>query len=123
LGSWIGGDRDGNPNVTADSLELALKSASEAVLTSYLDQLHELGAEISVSVEHATVSSEVMKLAAESGDTNPGRADEPYRRAVIGMYSRLAATFERLVGHPPARRASTSAPPYLTAEEVRADLL
>jgi phosphoenolpyruvate carboxylase len=123
LGSWIGGDRDGNPNVTADSLELALKSASEAVLTSYLDQLHALGAELSVSVEHATVSSAVMKLAAESGDTNPGRADEPYRRAVIGMYSRLAATFERLVGHPPARRASTSAPPYLTAEEFRADLL
>ncbi|HEY8539009.1 MAG TPA: phosphoenolpyruvate carboxylase, partial [Steroidobacteraceae bacterium] len=56
LGSWIGGDRDGNPNVTAASLELALESASEAVLTSYLDQLHAVGAELSVSTEHATVS-------------------------------------------------------------------
>jgi len=123
LGSWIGGDRDGNPNVTADSLRLALGQATQAVLESYLDQLHALGAELSLSTELATATDAVMQLAAHSGDANPGRADEPYRRAVIGMYARLAATFERLVGHPPARRATTQGQPYLTAEEFRADLV
>jgi phosphoenolpyruvate carboxylase len=49
IGSWIGGDRDGNPFVTADSLELALGSAAEAVLAHYLDEVHALGAEISIS--------------------------------------------------------------------------
>lgn len=123
LGSWIGGDRDGNPNVTADSLRLALGRASHAVLDSYLDQLHALGAELSLSTELTTASPALTRLAERSGDTNPGRADEPYRRAVIGMYARLAATYQKLVGHPPARRASTHGEPYATAEEFRADLL
>ena len=123
LGSWIGGDRDGNPNVTADSLHLALGRASQSVLENYLDQLHALGAELSLSTEHAAATDEVMKLAQHSGDDNPGRADEPYRRAVIGIYARLAATYETLVGHPPARRASTPGEPYETAEELRADLV
>jgi phosphoenolpyruvate carboxylase len=123
LGSWIGGDRDGNPNVTADSLRLALGRASQSVLETYLDQLHSLGAELSLSTELATTTDEVTRLAEHSGDANPGRADEPYRRAVIGIYARLAATFEKLVGHAPARRASTPGQPYVTAEELRADLV
>ncbi len=44
LGSWIGGDRDGNPNVNAESLHLALGRASQAALETYLEQLHALGA-------------------------------------------------------------------------------
>src|SRR4029453_19263020 len=48
LGSWIGGDRDGNPNVQAESLQFALGRASQAVLDSYLGQLHALGAELSI---------------------------------------------------------------------------
>jgi phosphoenolpyruvate carboxylase len=123
LGSWIGGDRDGNPNVSADSLHLALGRASQAALESYLDQLHALGAELSLSTELAKTTESVARLADHSGDSNPGRADEPYRRAVIGIYARLAATFEKLVGHPPARRASTQGEPYSTAEELRADLI
>ncbi len=123
LGSWIGGDRDGNPNVTAESLHLALGRAAQAVLESYLDQLHALGAELSLSTELATTTDAVLQLAHHSGDANAGRADEPYRRAVIGMYSRLAATFEQLVGHPPARRATTPGQPYLRAEELRSDLV
>ena len=56
LGSWIGGDRDGNPHVTADSLRLPLGRASQALLADYLDQLHALGAELSISNELAEVS-------------------------------------------------------------------
>ena len=91
-GSWIGGDRDGNPFVTADSLRTALAKASEAVLGFYLDQLHALGAELSISANHATVDEAVLALAEKSGDTAESRTDEPYRRAISGIYARLAAT-------------------------------
>jgi phosphoenolpyruvate carboxylase len=123
LGSWIGGDRDGNPNVTADSLDLALGRAAQAVLQSYLEQLHALGAELSISTELAGTTPQLAALAERSGDEHPARRDEPYRRAITGIYARTAATYERLVGHPPPRRASVPAQPYATAEELRADLV
>ncbi len=122
-GSWIGGDRDGNPHVTADSLRLALARAAQALLTSYLDQLNALGAELSISSELATVSEPVAALALRSGDNNPARADEPYRRAITGIYARLAATYRVLVGSAPARPATVVAEPYPDAPALRADLL
>jgi phosphoenolpyruvate carboxylase len=123
LGSWIGGDRDGNPNVTADSLKLALGQASQAALDSYLDQLHALGAELSISNEHATTTEAVQKLAERSGDNHPARQDETYRRAITGIYARLAATYELFTGHPPARRASVRGEPYKSPEALRTDLV
>jgi phosphoenolpyruvate carboxylase len=123
LGSWIGGDRDGNPNVTAESLQLALGRASQAVLESYLDQLHSLGAELSISTELAKATDDVEKLAEASGDTHAARRDEPYRRALSGCYARLAATYEQFIGHPPARHASVPGKPYLRPEELRTDLV
>ncbi len=123
LGSWIGGDRDGNPNVTAESLRLALGRASQAVLESYLGQLHTLGAELSVSTELAKTTAEVEKLAEASGDSNAARRDEPYRRALSGCYARLAATYEQFTGHPPARLASVPGKPYVRPEELRTDLV
>lgn len=82
-GSWIGGDRDGNPFVTAESLQLALARASQSVLASYLEQLHALGAELSISSEHASVSAEVLQLAEKAamrmrpGPMNPIGARSP----------------------------------------------
>ncbi|HVY21942.1 MAG TPA: phosphoenolpyruvate carboxylase [Steroidobacteraceae bacterium] len=122
-GSWIGGDRDGNPNVNADSLALALKRASQTVLNDYLDQLHALGGELSISSELAHVTDEVKALAEKSHDNNPARNDEPYRRAVTGIYARLAATYEKIVGRAPPRPASVSAEPYPDADALRADLV
>jgi phosphoenolpyruvate carboxylase len=122
LGSWIGGDRDGNPHVTADSLRLALGRASQSLLAEYLEQLNALGAELSVSNELAAVSDAVNLLAAQSGDLHAARADEPYRRAITGMYARLAATYQRLVGRAPPRPASVNAEPYPTAQSLHADL-
>ncbi len=121
-GSWIGGDRDGNPNVTAASLRLALARASETVLTYYLDQVHALGAELSISTELAPITPEVERLAARSGDDSPARRDEPYRRALSDIYARLAATFHALVGKPPPRPATISAEPYGGPAGLRADL-
>jgi len=122
LGSWIGGDRDGNPHVTADSLSLALGRASQALLADYLEQLNALGAELSLSTELTPVSGPVKELADKSGDLNPARADEPYRRAITGMYARLAATYQNLTGRAPPRPASVSAPAYPDAASLRADL-
>jgi phosphoenolpyruvate carboxylase len=123
LGSWIGGDRDGNPNVTADSLRLALGRASQAVLENYLEQLHALGAELSISTEHATTTETVAELAEASGDTNAARRDEPYRRALTGCYARLAATYQHITQQLPARRPSVAAEPYKSPEELRGDLV
>ncbi|HEY1911094.1 MAG TPA: phosphoenolpyruvate carboxylase [Vicinamibacterales bacterium] len=123
LGSWIGGDRDGNPNVDADSLRLALKRASQAVLASYLEQLHGLGAELSISTELATTTDAVARLAEESGDSYAARRDEPYRRAITGIYARLAATYAVVTGQTAPRPPSVAAAPYAAAQELRADLV
>ena len=122
-GTWIGGDRDGNPNVNADSLRLALGRACEAALSRYLDKLHALGAELSISTELAEATWEVEKLAEASGDRSATRRDEPYRRAITGIYARLAATYRQLVGKAPPRPASTEAEPYPDPQAFRADLV
>jgi phosphoenolpyruvate carboxylase len=122
LGSWIGGDRDGNPHVNADSLRLALSRSSQALLTHYLEQINALGAELSLSSELTAVSPGVDALAQGGGDVNPARADEPYRRAITGIYARLAATFQKLFGRLPPRVASVSAEGYPDAQALSADL-
>jgi phosphoenolpyruvate carboxylase len=123
LGSWIGGDRDGNPYVTADSLRLALGRAAQVILARYLDDLHALGAELSISTELATTTPEVNALAERSGDMHPARRDEPYRRAITGIYARVAATYRKLTGHAPPRPASVPGEPYESADELRKDLV
>jgi phosphoenolpyruvate carboxylase len=123
LGSWIGGDRDGNPHVVADSLRLALDRASKLLLLDYLEQLNSLGAELSISNELAQVSDDVMELARKSGDMNAARADEPYRRAITGIYARLAATYIRLTGQAPPRPASVDGEGYPDPQSFRTDLL
>jgi phosphoenolpyruvate carboxylase len=122
LGSWIGGDRDGNPRVTADSLRLALGRASQALLVFYLEHLNAVGAELSLSSEVAEVSEALRDLAQRGGDQNAARADEPYRRAITGMYARLAATYQILNGRAPPRPATVEAPAYPDAMSLRADL-
>jgi phosphoenolpyruvate carboxylase len=122
-GSWIGGDRDGNPFVTADSLKLALARAAEAVFGYYLDAVHALGAELSISSQQVPVDDAVIRLAEASGDAAASRADEPYRRALSGIYARLAATHERLIGKPPPRPSALSGKPYDDPAAFREDLV
>ncbi|HTV79303.1 MAG TPA: phosphoenolpyruvate carboxylase [Steroidobacteraceae bacterium] len=123
LGSWIGGDRDGNPNVNADTLDYALSRSAGAVLDSYLQQLNALGAELSISSELAAPTEALMALADRSGDQSPARRDEPYRRALSGCYARLAATYEQITGRAPARRPSVPGSAYRSPEELRTDLV
>ena len=122
MGSWIGGDRDGNPFVTADALRRALRMQSARILTWYLEQLHELGADIPAATSVVDASPELLELAARSPDPNPQRADEPYRRALTGLYARIAATARELDHLEAMRHAVGEAPPYAGAEEFAADL-
>jgi phosphoenolpyruvate carboxylase len=122
LGNWIGGDRDGNPNVQAEQLRLVLARSAEAVLGSYLEAIHGLGAELSISTELAPIDKALGHLAEESHDPGRNRDDEPYRRALTGIYSRLAATFETIVGHAPPRPARVKAEAYADPASLRHDL-
>ncbi|WP_375391631.1 phosphoenolpyruvate carboxylase [uncultured Sphingomonas sp.] len=122
-GSWIGGDRDGNPFVTADSLAAALGRGAEAALGHYLDAVHALGAELSIASGQAAIDPAVRALADRSGDDAPSRQDEPYRRALSGVYARLAATHLQLTGRPAPRPGRLAGEPYPSARAFRADLV
>jgi len=122
MGQWIGGDRDGNPFVTAPTLEFALRRQSEVALRHLLTEVHLLGAELSMSEMLTGVSDDMAALAARSPDKNAHRSDEPYRKALTGMYARLAATLTELTGGVAARHAVAPQNPYPTAEELLADL-
>ena len=121
-GSWIGGDRDGNPFVTAPVLSETLRLQSEMVMAFYLEQLHKLGAGLSSASLLVKVSPQLAELAGRSRDHNPHRDDEPYRRAIAGLYARLAATANALDGLKAPFQAVAEAPPYATAAEFAADL-
>jgi phosphoenolpyruvate carboxylase len=106
MGSWIGGDRDGNPNVTAATLEQRSPPGRDP--RHYLDEVHKLGAELSLS---ACWSARRRAAGAGRRLARPVAAprDEPYRRALIGIYARLAAT--RGAGGRRAVRAQAAVPP------------
>jgi phosphoenolpyruvate carboxylase len=122
LGSWVGGDRDGNPFVGADTLDYALKRQGQAVIDWLLEQLHALGAELSLSDQFAGVSDALAALADAGPDDNPHRVDEPYRRVLVNCYGRLAAARAALLGAGPARASPIAPPPYADPAELGADL-
>ncbi|MDH5539049.1 MAG: phosphoenolpyruvate carboxylase, partial [Rhizobacter sp.] len=122
MGNWIGGDRDGNPFVTEATLQMALRRQCETVLRFYLTEVHELGAELSLSAMLCPVTPAMRALAERSPDHNVHREDEPYRRALIGIYARLAATLHELTGAEALRHAVAPQSPYLSPDELLADL-
>jgi phosphoenolpyruvate carboxylase len=121
LGTWIGGDRDGNPNVTAATLAVALQRASQTLLESYLQQLDALSAELSISTELATATDEVLALANAAGNGRSGKADEPYRRALSGITARLKAT--NAVLSDASGTGTIGSRAYAIPQELRADLV
>jgi phosphoenolpyruvate carboxylase len=122
IGSWIGGDRDGNPFVTADVLSEAVRLQSALAISHYLDELHELGAELSLASNLASMSPELAELADTSDDSAAARRKEPYRRAITGMYSRLAKTARELDHVIALRQPIVDRAPYASAAEFSADL-
>ena len=122
MGSWIGGDRDGNPNVNAGTMQHALVRQATTILDFYLDEVHALGAELSISTLMVGASPALQALADVSPDHSPHRSDEPYRRALIGVYARLAATARALGATNILRKEVGHAEPYAQATEFAADL-
>ena len=122
MGSWIGGDRDGNPFVTAEVVQMATERQASSAIARHLAALSQLSLELSLSSRIVRVSPALQALADASGDDSPFRADEPYRRAIHGMHARLSATAHRtlnaVLGAPPHREL----PPYDSPDELIADL-
>ena len=111
MGSWIGGDRDGNPNVNVETLVRALRRQSEVAIQYYLNELNELRVEMPMSSRLVGFSPELRALADKAQVNDPHRADEPYRCAIIGIYSRLATTLQKLTSKSPPRRAQSPCRP------------
>jgi phosphoenolpyruvate carboxylase len=122
MGSWIGGDRDGNPFVVAETLQYASRAQASVALAHHLEEVHQLGAELSLSARLVQPTAELFSLAAAARDTNPHRDDEPYRQALIGIYARLSATAAGLCGYVPPRPPHAALPSYATPAELCADL-
>ena len=123
VGSWIGGDRDGNPFVTHDVMQYAVQQHSELAFEHYLNETHILGTRLSLTDRLVDVSDELRALSDASPDTAVSRTDQPYRRPLIMIYSRLSATVTTL-GHtishlPPVDKAAA---PYATPAQFIADL-
>jgi len=123
VASWIGGDRDGNPHVTHEITWRALERQAARALGRYLGEVHALGGELSLSSRYTAVSPELARLASRSPDRGPARSEEPFRRALVGVYARLAATGESL-GLQVSGGAAPAGPaePYATPDDLLTDL-
>ncbi|WP_426071343.1 phosphoenolpyruvate carboxylase [Janthinobacterium sp. DSP2-3-3] len=119
VGSWIGGDRDGNPFVTADILRSTLQTQADKVLDFYLGELRKLASQLSLAQILNACSEPLRALAERSADASPHRVDEPYRRALHGIHARLEATRIALCGK---GKHAEGVPPYAAAAELLADL-
>lgn len=119
-GSWIGGDRDGNPNVTAEVVRLATGSAAYTAFAHYFTELTALEQELSMSARLVAVSDDLAALADTRDE--PVRADEPYRRALRAIHGRLTATAQAILDRQPERELDLGAPRYETPGEFQADL-
>jgi phosphoenolpyruvate carboxylase len=119
-GSWIGGDRDGNPNVTADVVRLATGSAAYTAVGRYTAELSALEQELSMSARLIAVTDDLAALAGACDE--PARGDEPYRRALRVIHGRLTATAAHILDQQPDNLLDLGLPPYETPGEMLADL-
>src|SRR6478735_183112 len=122
MGTWIGGDRDGNPFVSAEVVATALRSNAATALRHHLDGVARLAVELSMSSRLVEPTGALDALADASNDTSPFRADEPYRRALRGVHGRLAATAERLLGEALVQPLIASSQPYASPASLLDDL-
>jgi phosphoenolpyruvate carboxylase len=119
-GSWIGGDRDGNPNVTAEVVKLATGSAAYTALAFYFDELAQLEQELSMSARLVQIDAELDALGASC--IEEARADEPYRRALRVIRGRLTGTAAEILDRMPEHVLDAGLAPYRSAQQMQADL-
>ncbi len=119
-GSWIGGDRDGNPNVTAEVVRKATGDAAYTALGHYFTEITALEEELSMSARLVKVSDALVTLADQCHE--PARADEPYRRALRVIHARLTATATEILDRQPQYELDLGLHRYETPVELLADL-
>ena len=117
MGMWIGGDRDGNPFVTADTLKLSAMKQCELIITYYMNQLNILYRTFSMSSQLIKESEDLRKLADKSNDSSVYREKEYYRKAIYYIREKLSNTEKYLLNN------EDNDEKYLTAEELEQDLL
>jgi len=117
MGMWIGGDRDGNPFVTADTLKLSAMKQCELIITYYINQLDILYRTFSMSSQLIKESDDLRLLADKSNDSSVYREKEYYRKAIYYIREKLSNTKKYLLNN------VDNDEKYLTAEELEQDLL
>lgn len=98
MGMWIGGDRDGNPFVTAETLRLSAMVQSEVILNDYIEKISDLYRTFSMSNSLVRTSTALEELASQSSDVSIYRENEPYRKAFHLIQTKLVQTLKRLEG-------------------------
>ncbi|MFN6553721.1 phosphoenolpyruvate carboxylase [Mycolicibacterium septicum] len=119
-GSWIGGDRDGNPNVDAGVVRQATGRAANVAFAHYFTEMTGLEEELSMSARLVKVSDGLTSLAGACNE--PARADEPYRRALRVIHARLTATGHEILDEQPEHELDLGLEPYRAPGEFLADL-
>ncbi|MBB5193295.1 phosphoenolpyruvate carboxylase [Silvimonas terrae] len=122
VGSWIGGDRDGNPFVTGDVMRYAVSRQSGIALDYYYQQCSKLGAELSMSVRLVQVDQSLQRLAEQAAE-DERKTEEPYRLAVGHITARIFATAVRIGTFHHQLHDVARAPEYESAAELERDLL
>ncbi|MCL2845163.1 MAG: phosphoenolpyruvate carboxylase [Chitinivibrionia bacterium] len=125
IGSWIGGDRDGNPFVSAEVMESALYYQVKLAFNFYISEVKQLYRDLSLTSNRIKgITPELAKLGEQSPDKDAQRADEPYRLALAGIKARLEATRDVLVVSEKLLSGNeVGAAPYATPEDFTADLV
>lgn len=97
MGMWIGGDRDGNPFVTAKTLKQSALTQCEVIMNYYDKKIYQLYREFSLSTSIVNVSKQVREMACQSKDNSIYREKELYRRALFDIQSKIQATKTYLI--------------------------
>ena len=97
MGMWIGGDRDGNPFVTEETLNNSAQMQADMIFKYYLASIDSLYDELSITESMTRVTEDLLVLASHSGEVSPHRQNEPYRRALTGMRNRMLSTAHTLL--------------------------
>ncbi|MBK6617412.1 MAG: phosphoenolpyruvate carboxylase [Nitrosomonas sp.] len=123
IGSWIGGDRDGNPFVTHQIMLHAAERHSALILDFYISETAKIGQTMSLTSRLIKVTNELEGLVSIAPDLPASRIDEPYRRAFLGIHERLISTSIKL-GHLPntSSRLSRVVEPYADSAEFLHDI-
>lgn len=122
IGNWIGGDRDGNPFVTAEILQHAVSRQAGVVLDFYYRQCRKLESELSMSIRLVKVSDEVWALARQATENLDTRAEEPYRLALSVIRRRIFSTAQKLGRYNQPLAETTHGEPYPGPDELLRDL-